>query len=125
MQAIKKWLEVPGTRDLVWMLPGLWKDERYHRDIWDTYDAFEHTLFDSLGIAIRIDGPDATHRDEWERKGRIWWGCEVRYNEYDYKWKEVDGKRVVYLVDPQGNEIRVQALHVHNKNLPVFLSQSK
>ena len=41
------------------------------------------------------------------------------------KWKEVDGKRVVYLVDPQGNEIRVQALHVHNKNLPVFLSQSK
>lgn len=122
MQAIWKWLDVPGIRDRVWMLPGLWKDEKYTSDVWENYDAFQQTLFDSLGIAIAIDGPDATHREEWERRGRVWWGCDVNYNAYPHTWKDVDGKRVVYFTDPIGQEHRVQCLHVHNKNLPVFLS---
>ena len=123
MQAIWKWLEFPGVRDRVWMLPGLWKDTRYHTDTWENFEAFNYTLFDSLGIAILIDGPDETHREEWERRGRVWWGVDINYNEYQYKWKEIDGNRVVYLLDKNQNEYKVQALHVHNKNLAVFLSQ--
>lgn len=125
MQGIWKWLDVPGVRDRVWMLPGLWKDPRYHTDVWENYDSFQQTLFDSLGIAIAIDGPDASHRDEWERRGRVWWGCDVKYNEYQYRWNNIDGKRLVYLLDPNGQEHRVQCLHVHNKNLPVFLSKPR
>lgn len=123
MQAIWKWLDIPGNRETIWMLPGLWKDERYHFDVWENFEAFQYTLFDSLGIAILIDGPDASHRDEWERRGRVWWGVDVKYNEYQYKWKEIDGNRVVYLLDQNQNEYKVQALHVHNKNLSAFLSK--
>jgi hypothetical protein len=123
MQAIWKWLEVPGVRERVWMLPGLWKDTQYHTDVWENFEAFQYSLFDSLGIAILIDGPDSTHREEWERRGRVWWGVDVRYNEYSYTWKTIDGKRIVYLQDTNHNEYKVQALHVHNKHIEAFLSK--
>ena len=123
MQAIWKWVDIPGVRDQIWMLPSFWKDERYHKDIWENFEAFQYTLFDSIGIAVQMDGPDETHRAEWERRGHRWWAVDVDYRECEIKWKTINGNRIVYLADKNQNEYKVQALHVHNKNLQAFLSK--
>lgn len=122
MLGIGLWIENPENKQRAWMVPGLWKDERYNSDVWTNFETFGKTLFDSVGIAIRIDGPDATHREEWERRGRVWWGVEVNYNEFEYVWEDHNSKRVLYLLDSNKEKYKVQCLHVHNKNLPVFLS---
>ena len=126
MRAIKKWTQEPSVMARAWMLPGLWKDERYHQDIWREVEEFDNCLYDGSGIGALVDGPDATHRDEWERKGRVWWGTEVNYSEVPYLWKTIDGFRYLYLVDKKNNnkEYKVNCIHVHNKNLPLFLSRS-
>lgn len=126
MGAIKCWIKDPLIKSRVWMLPGLWKDERYSEDIWNAIEDFDNCLYDGAGIGILVDGPDATHRKQWEEKGRVWWGTEVNYSEVPYLWKTIDGFRYLYLVDKKNNnkEYKVNCIHVHNKNLSLFLSRS-
>ena len=121
MSSIMKLMNTQEFRNKVLLLPGLWKDSRYSSDVWENYHLF-NSLFDGAGIAIYIDGPDFTHRDEWIKRNKVWWGTDVIYNDFQYKWKEINNKRIVFLTDPSGNDIKVNCLHVHNKNLKAFLS---
>lgn len=123
MSALSSWLNNPRNKQRVWMLPGLWQDDRYTKDIWEHFSTFQETLFDGAGIAIRVDGPDACHRKEWERRGKVWWGTEVQYSDYTYEWRMVNGYRVLHLQNPNGPMVPVNCLHVHNKNLQAFLSK--
>jgi len=122
MIAIGNWIEKPEIKERVSMLPGLWKDEKYNSMIWEEFDAYNQTLFDGSGIGILVDGPDDSHRDEWLSKNKIWWGNEVIYNDYEYEWREIDGKRYLYLKNDKGDAFKVQCIHVHNKKLHKFLS---
>jgi hypothetical protein len=123
MNALSDWIQSPENKQRVWMLPGLWEDARYSKDAWGSFHTFQETLFDGAGIAIRVDGPDQSHREQWLRKGKVWWGTEVQYNEYDYEWKSHNGLRVLHLLSPEGKAYPVHCLHVHNKNLAGFLSK--
>jgi hypothetical protein len=124
MRGLSLWLQNPENKKRVWMLPGLWKDERYVSDIWKEFETFNRTLFDSAaGFGVLVDGPDQVHREEWERNGRGKWnGVDVDYSEYRYEWKMEENKRVMYLLDKQNNPFKVQCIHVHSKNLHVCLS---
>jgi hypothetical protein len=122
MTAIGYWIEKPEIKERVSMLPGLWKDEKYNSMIWEEFDAYNQTLFDGLGIGILVDGPDDTHVPEWLSKNKVWWGNEVIYNDYEYEWREIDGKRYLYLKNEKGDAFKVQCIHVHNKKLYKFLS---
>jgi hypothetical protein len=124
MHAIWNWLTVPGVRDSIFMLPGLWKEEKYHKDIWENFETFKYTLFDSMGIGVNLDGPDFTHREEWERRNKRWWAVDVDYRDYGFEWKIINGNRILYLFDENQNQYKVQCIHVHNKNLLAFLSKS-
>jgi hypothetical protein len=124
MQALTVWLKEPSVKQRVWMLPGYWQDNRYNKDIWDNLEVVDNILYDSVGIGVRVDGPDATHVNEWLSRGKIWWATEVNYAEADYIWKEEDNLRMLYLINPATKqEYKVNCIHVHNKNLPVFLSK--
>lgn len=125
MNALSQWIQIPENKQRVWMLPGLWEDTRYPNDVWGNLPTFQGRLFDGAGIAIRVDGPDSSHREEWLRRGKAWWGTEVQYNEYEYEWRKENGRRILYLLSPEGKGYPVLCLHVHNKNLSAFLSQSK
>jgi hypothetical protein len=122
MIAIGNWIEKPEIKERVSMLPGLWKDEKYNSMIWEEFDAYNQTLFDGSGIGILVDGPDDSHIDEWLSKNKIWWGNEVIYNDYEYEWREIDGKRYLYLKNDKGDAFKIQCIHVHNKKLHKFLS---
>ena len=96
MSALKTFLETPEYKKRSWILPSLWKDTRYSEDLYEHFDLFDQSLFDGAGIAIAMDGPDECHRKQWLENGKVWWGTEVRYNEFSYEWREENGNRVVY-----------------------------
>jgi len=124
MGAIGEWLEKPENRARALMLPGLWKDERYAASIWENFEYFNQELFDGLGIGIRVGGPDETHRNEWFRRGQVWWGNDVMYNEYNYEWRFIDGIRYLYLKNEKGAAFKVNCIHVHCKYLEDFVQPS-
>ena len=39
-----------------------------------------------------------------------------------YSWREIDGKKYLYLKNEKGDAFKVQCIHVHNKKLHKFLS---
>lgn len=126
MSAIGDWIQIPENRARTWILPSLWKDERYNPQIYEHFQLFNKTLFDGAGIAIAIDGPDETHRQQWIENGKVWWGTEVKYNEFTYEWKTENGLRVLFAKPTADSteSYKVQCLHVHNKNLAFFLSKN-
>lgn len=127
MTAIGKWIQIPENRERTWILPSLWKDERYNPQIYEHLERFKNSIFDGYGLAIAIDGPDDSHREEWIRRGKVWWGTEVMYNEFIYEWKIENGLRFVYAkaTSDATESYKVQCLHVHSKNLGAFLSKER
>ena len=121
MVALHRLLQTKEFRDRVLMLPCLWPDPHFNKDAWENYSMFQ-SLFDGSGIAIYLDGPDLTHREQWLKNNKVWWGADIVYNSYPYAWKEIESKKVLFLQDLSENFVRVNCLHVHNKNLQVFLS---
>jgi hypothetical protein len=123
MIALSYWLRKKENYDRVWLLPSLWKDESVSSDIWINYEKFNGCLYDSMGIGVLVDGPDTVHRAEWEQKNRVWWMTEAKYSNYTYTWSIVNGLRTLFLINQDSTQHKVNCIHVHNKNLSVFLSK--
>jgi hypothetical protein len=125
MNALGEWVKDPKIKDRVHFLPNICEDLRYNSLNYTEFNEFGKTLFDGAGFAITMDGPDYTHRNEWIEKNRIWWGTEVKFNLFQYKWKDEAGLRVVYAKPdtPGAEEYKVQCLHIHRKYLHGFLSK--
>lgn len=123
MIALSYWLRKKENYERVWLLPSVWKDESLPSDTWINYDKFNGCLYDSMGIGVLIDGPDAVHRAEWEQKNRVWWMTDIDYSKYTYSWTTVNGIRTPFLINTDSTQHKVNCIHVHNKNLSVFLSK--
>jgi hypothetical protein len=125
MHALGEWTKKPENTNRIWFLPSIGQDERYDSLTYKDFDSFNKTLFDGAGIAIAVDGPDYTHRSEWIEKEKLWWGTEVKYNQFSYNWKTENGLRVLYAKPdtPGAEDYKVQCLHIHRKYLHGFLSK--
>lgn len=125
MHALGEWTKRPENNKRIWFLPSICHDERYDVLAYKDFDFFNQTLFDGAGMAIAIDGPDYTHREEWLEKGKTWWGTEVKYNQFTYNWKTENGFRVPYAKPdtPGAVDYKIQCLHIHRKYLHGFLSK--
>lgn len=115
MTALGDWCLEPGQESKILYLPGLWKDDRYSKEIWENYSP-PIGLFDSMGFGVEIDGPDTPHRAEWEAKGRKWWATQVHYYDYTIIEKIVNDRREFFIVNGQ-DEIKVECIHMHSKNV--------
>ncbi len=125
MLALGKWFQNPQNLKSCWLLPSAPNHDSYNILARRDFHAFNKSLFDGLGIAIAVDGPDYTHRNEWKQKEKKWWATDVKYYQYSYNWKTVNGLRVLYAKPdaPGAEEYKVQCLHVHRKYIHGFLSQ--
>lgn len=123
MVGFYKWIQIPENKARTWMIPGIWKEPKYKSETWEEFDTFGKTIYDGLGVAIAVDGPDWMHKKQWEEKNKVWWGNHVKYNEYIYKWKEISGYKYLYLCDENNNEYKCQCLHIHNKNIKLFMAR--
>lgn len=127
MVALGEWIEDPENKKKTWLLPGIWKEDRYNPDTYENMEVFDNAIYDGCGLAISIVGPDLTHVDEWLQKGRVWWGADIQYHEYTYIWKFINGKRILHMRPSaeSPHEYKINCLHVHNKDLDFFLSRPR
>jgi hypothetical protein len=125
MNALGEWFKNPINLESSWLLPSACNDERYNIASYRDFEAFGKVLFDGLGIAVALDGPDYSHRNEWIQKQKRWWASNVKYEQYSYSWKNVNGLRVLYAKPdcPNTEEYKVQCLHIHRKYIHGFLSK--
>jgi hypothetical protein len=105
-----------ANKDIVQFLPTHWNDPDQPLQSYETYDSFQNTIFDALGIGIYIGGIDHCH-DGWvpDRYKSPW--AAIDYTKYKYEWvPDEKGRKIPYLIN-DGKGIRINNLHVQSKEL--------
>lgn len=104
--------------DRVQMLPTAPAQPMYPLAIYENIIRYGETLFDVAGMGIYLGGLDPHHTEGVIQKGRRAPWSLVDYTPYTFDWREdAKGRRIPYLLAPNGQWLRINNLHIHSKAL--------
>jgi len=108
-------------KERIQLLPIHWADSTLPKEAHETFPLY-NSIFDSAGMGIFIGGLDPFHRDGQVVKGLKGEWSLIDYTKYSYKWEADDrGRKIPYVLNGS-NWIRINNLHIHSKELCLYLS---
>ncbi len=81
-------------------------------------------IFDGAAIGQFLGGIDPKNASIKDSSGFINESCLINYSNFNFKWLKMNGLWKPYLID-NNNFIEVFNLHIHSKNLELFLSSNE
>lgn len=110
--------------DTVQLLPTHWPEQSVPEQSYQTFYDYNGSIFDSLPIGIFITGIDAVHSNNVIKRGfKCEWSA-IDFTKYRYYWQKDEQGRFIPFLHNGYQDIRINNLHVHSKDILPFLSDA-